>query len=428
MKRIIIISAALAMGLIGLVVWQFSQTPKGLKVSLPFAANIQFPSAVSQTKFRFFTGYNFVEYDLATHKTTPLSAIYSLPTVTTMKWSKSGVLFSASGYNTDDDLGRIIDQRQLPLENSYWWHFDLTSKKFSLLGNPEYGEGVADAIWLADDSGYMFLDRIENADHELETTLVTVARDGKQTSASGQSMERLVWADKSNMIVIIKNETTALVNVTAGSRKILIENINTDYVNPTPDGKEIYFVKVKEGTATDDHADDVKGDLYSYDIANNKQKLVLKGWVASAHSANGTTFFVSYDDSSVKLARRDGDKAKQYSLATEDIAINHIVPLSSDSLLITGPNNRLVIASTDGSEFANLPTVNNDNEVTAKKTVYKEGFYIAYFPDTTTYSVYASPPFEQNWQKAFDYLETLGVDPHLLNMEWYRDEPAGAAG
>ncbi|MES2971837.1 MAG: hypothetical protein V4702_05950 [Patescibacteria group bacterium] len=423
-KRLILILAAIIIILLLIVVALWPSQNGQLFISDAFAANIQFPR-VNESSIKYFTGSGFAEYDLSSHKTKSLTPNYALPNVYDVKWGTGGALFKASGYSPVDQLEPQLNQRGLAPDSQYWWLANFETGVISLVGSPDIEHNITDVVWLENSKQYMYL-QFENDDAQG----LYRADLGSAPALVGsiKPASAILWANQSSLIIAKPNgETLDLDRLQLPA--LSSEKITDDMpkrVMASENGQHIIY---SQSDAKNGGEDGASKDLYHFDLNKAKKKLVSKGIIAQPiWSTSQPTFYVPLQEAeNLAIVGFDAIKDKKHKFAIKDSSatpsfVFKIGAPKKNRFLLIDNNNLAYLASGDKKEFDSLPKA-NINFLANEKTVYRQGFYIAYFPNLNQYNIYITQePYKANAQKALDFIKSQGVDPNQLFIKWYSDD------
>ncbi len=414
--KLILLAGLVGLLVIGLLFWMRSNQLR-LYVSEPFATNLQF-SQGNDKNIRFFTGSGFASYDLTKHSSTLITRVFSLPKVSEVRWAKNGVLFQASGYSGSDELEPILSQLQLPLSYPYWWSLDFASNRLALVGDPALGAEVFDARWLVDESGYVYLEPIFEAEEEGFHFTLVLADNGKAPVKKG-SVEalKILWASRTKIIYSSPVEI-AQVDLNGGNKHSLLDKASQD-ATVSPDGTQLAYLQVKAGAASEEHP---SASLIVTDIKDLQPRVILDDFSGGLGWKLNDLLIHGVSEEKPVTALYSSGKMKDIKLLGSKVGIVTIQALSEQTFLVSGPKSTGYLASLDKSATLGSPELKTPYLET-EKTIYQPTFYIAYFPEKDQYSIYiTASPYRLNQKKAYDFVRSKGYDPNQLEIRWYADD------
>lgn len=145
-KKTLLIIGSVFLAVVVVVVVVLLRSPGSLRINNEPILSRQYGDVahLPNNHLRFFNGRQFINYNPFTGETTHLYEEIELPGVTKAKWSANGELVAIQTVflTRNDRLGRYLEQRGLPLDEVYWWLFDLGGDSFTLLPSD-----VNDMLW-----------------------------------------------------------------------------------------------------------------------------------------------------------------------------------------------------------------------------------------------------------------------------------------
>lgn len=405
-KYLIGILVLLVLFVMAVIINGFLHRPKQINLykATPGGTNIQFPYLAGPNSIEFFTGSGFAAYDTKTQTSQNISPQFTFPTVSQVRWSKTGVLLKASDYTVADDLYPAITKKALSVSGEYWWLYDFASQKLSMvLPNIQYN--VVDAFWNSSGTNYCYIST-DGSLHVSGTTDIVVAKvdQGARIKQFGD-----------NVITLTQGNTLEQISTTGHhSIKTLVTGAFQDsYVSP--DGKTIAYVINTHPKSSGV----VPGDLYKIGPSDGKPHKVLSGF-DGVLAGSGGDLYAGYSDTTgnrLQLYPKTG-RTVNYSLGVslnKGDLIGTVLPVSPDTIYVVSKNNNLAEV-TDRNKTVSVPI---SYKYRIQTDLYKNGFEIHYDPYKDTYEVdITTNPYLVNQQAALDYIRTQAVDPNQIRIFW----------
>lgn len=407
-RRIIIIGFILwVLLIIVLLLNHLHHQPKRVNLyrATPGGKNIVFPYLADEHTIDFFTGSAFATYDTRDQTTQTVTPQFVLPTVTQVRWSKTGILFEASDYKSPDDLFNALNKKGLSVTREYWWEYDYASKKLTLVLPANVVDTIKDAAWNTNGNGYCY-----------------VSSDGSLylSSAPSQAVAKVgdtaqIRRCNGSTVVVAEGSLLKQIDTKTRAEKILVNAAMQDsYVSP--DGQTIAYVLNTHPKANSL----VPGDLYKVDTSTGKAHKVL-GDFNGPMAGNKGNLYVGYTDQTgnnhLELFPANG-KATSYALGAslnKGDTISHVLPVDADTIYVVSQATNLVAVS-DKPRRVVTPV---SNEYKIQTDLYENGFEIHYDPYANSYEVDISAnPFLGYQAAALQYIRNQGVDPNQINIAW----------
>lgn len=419
-KRIII---GLVIGFVFLIFLFISLGGNGKRtLSAPFAGNINFAHQVDDKTLYYFSGSAFASYDLATHKTKPLTPLYSLPTIVDrVAISKRGAILSASGYSQVDQLYPEVVRKQLSPNGYYWWFVDFAKGTITLIGNSATGAEVRTALW-QDDSTFVYTERrtsesilavMRGTIGGTETQVATLPDDGAEllgVTATKLLYSDLAGNDMSNLRVL---------DIRSGKSTVVVKQV-IDVLAVSTDGSALLITKGEQ----DFEPELPTGKLALYTLSSGETKVISPDfggeavwpydgrWVAVGTNTKGALMSFANDNNKVQNTAFTDPSSKTLQVVERYQPIGQ----NTTGILLADSSARLRYVSK--KTVTDLPKI-PDLTSLAQGTTQPE-FLMIYVPEALQYSVYITQnPYAANQQKAMNYFKKQGVDPYQLKIKWY---------
>ncbi len=370
----------------------------------PGGTNIVFPYLAGSHTIDYFTGSNFAAYDTKTQTTKTISPQFILPTVSQMRWSKTGVLFQAGDYSATDNLYPALIKKGLPINAEYWWFYDFATQKLNTVLTPNPINGVMDAFWNSSGDNYCYIGedgRLYVSD--LTHSVGKVGSDARIKQFNGTT------------ITLAQGSMLRQISTDGHYGKTFVDdNLQDAYVSP--DGKTIAYVL----NTHPDSSSVVPGDLYKVDPATGKSHMVLSGF-SGAMAGSGGNLYAGYSDSDGKNYLQlypENGKPIDYSLGASlnrgDL-ISTVLPVSPRLIYVVSKSTNLV-EITNQEKPVSTPV---SYRYKIQTDLYENGFEIHYDPYKNTYEIDISAnPFTTYQNAALEYIRAQRVDPNQINIIW----------
>ena len=425
-KRIIIIAIA-AVGAI--VAYFIFSALNSYKKSDSFATNIQYAD-MKNGKVSFFTGSNFAQLNIISGKTESISPILILPPITSMELGNNGAIFQATDYSPVDDLYKILISKNIPTNDSYWWYYNLESKKYELLIDEENNRPASAAKWVNDNEFvYMALPgeadaKKLNTDFYLRGSNGKVKKVASYENKASDEVVGIVSANSNSVFVTIRSENDlrlSKIDYKSGKETIIENGINRE-VAVSPDGNSYIVSKLNTKIKNTSDISSLSDIFY---IKGDTKKKIANGFNGISRWDKKSNSFISYGEDSegrneVIFTNADLNKKLSLDKSTDGLTINSVlVNNGTDDLLLVDENNKIFHYSK--KNYDNVPPLQDDASLHGD--FFEEGFNINYFPDDGAYNVYVnSNPFSVNSQKAIEFIKAKNLDPNQLYLRWYADD------
>lgn len=436
-RRLIIVVVVIL--LIGLVGWLIRSRAGGQKlgVSAAFATNLGFVQGAANNQVDFFNGANFASYSLSTNTTKALTPLYTLPSISNIRWGSNRAVFYATNYTSVDDLQPILAAKKLDTTAGYWWLADFSTGKLSLIATPAVLAGgqsnplfnlpnytTADAVLPANtgDVSVVYLD--SNADGTNQVVRLFRA-DGSVTTVNHQfKSSRLVWADQTHAWVI---EGSALINLDFKTNSAV--GVTGDvYSEATASSDGQYVAYIKAGKQSAKNVDQFSGDVYIYSARDQKTRRVLTGVNGSLvwDGSNAAVMVVPSSPSGKSVSLNIAsyaDKPTAWTINKVPHSFGSVVwtwSPSAPSLIYTDEKNTAYRASENPPSSSGVKT----SAVITEDAVSQPTFYLVNLRQQDQINIYIlQNPYRQNQQAAASFLrERYGLDPNLQKIRWYADD------
>jgi len=370
------------------------------------AKNIQFPYLADPKTIDFFTGTGFATYNTSDNTTSNISPQFTLPTVSKVRWSKTGVLFEASGYTVADDLYQVLINKYLPVNQNYWWLFNFNTQQLSLITPANTSNTVTDAFWNSNGNGYCYL---SNDNH-----LYTSNSPNKAVYKAGGASKILQF----NGATAIIQDDTGLKQVSINTRAVkgLVKaHIEKAYVSA--DTKTIAY---NAYTDLEKKATDTPASLFEFNPESGKSRKLLSNFEGVMGGNEGNLYVGYADQAGVTHFEYYPVKGRplSYSLGSildRDSSVGNILPINDSTIYLDSTKNTLVRAST---KYANaLNPI--DNSYLIDTDLYFSGFEIHFFPDQNNYEIdITQNPYLQYQSSALTYIRSKNIDPNQIVINW----------
>lgn len=390
-------------------------------VSAPFATNFTYPKQISSQTIYYFSGSAFVSYDLTTHKTTPLTPIYSMPSVVNqVVWSKQGAIFNASGYTSVDQLYTILVQKSLSPNRYYWWSVDFKTGAISLIGDPASGADVRGAAWQTD-TGFVYAEQPTGKD-TLTILQSSLTPTTPPKAAGTLPADAIIRGATSSTALYTQPNNTAekLVSLNLASKQTtdLIPNL-LSLLAASPDGSVLAITEAKKPYAPEVP----RGPLVLHNQASKKTTIISSNFrgLGVWGPTSDQWFVLGLDTNNTPTGfTLAGGKTTQFGLQIKNgqQAANHLTPIgqAAAGLVVTDTTRQVHLLS--AKAVTNLPALPDYSAI--QTDTYQPTFDLNYIRAQDQYSVYISQnPYQANVQAVLHYLTDRHYDPYQLRLKWY---------
>jgi len=366
--------------------------------------NAQFPYLANPNTVDFFTGTSFAAYGPASGATTTISPQFALPVVTTMRWSKTGVLFEASGYTKNDDLFQALANKHQAITLDYWWLYNFSNQELSLVLPPNIQNRVVDAYWSSSGDSYSYIsnDNTLHISSNPKKVLYHTATGARIKQFNGDS------------VVIAEGDNLNQIDIASGAKQTLVNaNFQDSYISP--DMATIAYVVNTHPKATSV----VPGDLYTLNPASKGTHKLLSDFGGVLSGDKGNLYFAYQDTSNLnhlELHPSSG-KATVYGLGSvvgKNTSITQVIPKDAEDFYLTSGTNLFEAKTTTQTS----PSLTN-NFSAIKGDYYLDGFEIHYQPIYNTYEIdITKNPYSTYQNNALKYIRNHHVDPNQITIVW----------
>ena len=378
------------------------------------ATNIQFPYLLNNHTVDYFTGSAFASYDTTNHTTTALSQQLTLPPISDMRWSSTGVLFKAGGSTSSDDLYPAATSYELDSSQEYWWLYSFATQQISYLRGSHQDQQATDAQWIDGDPAH----------YDYVVGKSVVRSDDRTLFTDSGGVVRLEYASPTKVIYQTAGSSTTIKehDLTSGTASTLVAGAIKNVGVATSGNYVVYVDHYQAGTTGD-----TPGDLELLDLRSHATHRVMSNYEGTTSLNNDTTLLISSQTGSTpsQLLRYDVATGKLAALNNDSLDQSH----SAASLWVVDPNNYLV------DSVSNLLTVFRDQpavqpiypnyDYLIQSDLYQNGFELHYRTNNglEVYNIYITQnPFLQYQQAALQFIRSQKIDPNLINIKWYGND------
>jgi hypothetical protein len=427
MKKIILFVSATILLVIVLIVTIFFKTPTvTFQLSDPIGSNMRFATQAGPSQINYFNGSIFITKSLVSGESKALSPVFTLPTVTEVKWGTNGVAFKAGNYSGVDQLNKLLISAGLSTNKTYWWICDFKTGALSIVGSNlgslnNVFTPADDVVWDTDSQSYTFLITaypksgpeqiiIKQSIGSSPVQISRIPKNNSLVSANSKVIDLIANADQSTLqaFEVSSKKFTKLITSYGINAKTSADGTSSTFITSTE--------AVSEGSGF------VTGDLKAISPESDKPKLISHN-VTGSIAWDKSSEWLELGPSKNKLSgyKKDSDnKLSNVQINTRKLNID-----ANTMTLMSYQNGIALLLAADNTAYlasVNLISVSNLSKDTSsvQKPIYTADFYSSYDDQKKQYTVYIlKNPYQAGIAKSISYYQQLGVDPFQLNMKWY---------
>ncbi len=437
---IIIISSVLVVGILAAIILLL---PKRLaqKTQLVDVNNNYLPGITSMSNvegsndtIHVFNGRNFVAYDYVNNKSSAFFSDMDLPPISDMRWSQDGnlITFKSGRLSSDDSLGKIINQKNLNINNSYYWVADLRNKALNPLDTR-----VDKAFPMTNEVIYTVSSELDSLD-EVEEDDVTRSNVYSLNPEANVSKKLFSYEGQIAQIFKLKNGNDQYIIQEIGDQKvpyytvdstgqknILLESENNIFQLSPDSNHYFYFIFDPEAAKSAEEGNNgIEGRLVVKNIVTNKTVKEIDKLMSS------DSFAWSNDSQAIIIYGLDIEKNELYlkkqAIASQNVTLYEtknkkaITQPDSYQLFSADNENSLFMVQPSGIGYVGINSANQPNNQNLSSTYSDDssaGFTIreGQSHGKLSVSIYSNPITTYH-DKAITHIKSKGVDPNIVNI------------
>lgn len=416
--RYIILIIILVGVVLGLSLW-LSQGPKPYKISYPVAGNLQQAVVKSNHEIFFYTGSLFAVYDTNNQTTQALSKAHSLPTIGSISWSDTGVVFKASSYSGGDELLPILESQKLDPSKEYWWQLDFATNVINILQNSDASIKTTNAIIGSDGS---IITTESSQGSSVETVNIVTKNERKKIADVNKGSNLLSKTDNTLYIngydPISSTRAIISVDINNGLQKVLADKVVMNLTAVSRDDTQIAFIQYSspdEAKNNIDEATDFSSGVLSYiSLKNGAKHQVSKDFNGPFNWVEDNLVYGNNINKNIVISETN-KKNEASILNPNQYSVSLIMPIS-DGYLLNDEKSNLYLASR--SQKTNY-VPSQDNSLITKLRYDKSVYSVNYQPKENRYDVIIfKNPFHSQIDAFNKVLIKSGLDPNQAFINW----------
>ncbi len=385
-----------------------------------------------------FNGRNFIKYNLKTKQSSRRIKDVNLPnSVSEMKWSKDKnyVSFKASGFTTNDELGKYLNNMGLSLNNHYFWVMNTNTGEFNLISGSYTLEedSLKETLfttWGVDPNKIIFVTKVGDTS---EIYLYDVIK--KETKLLFKNSNLVLYLSQlnPNKYIILESKQDGSIlevnDIDSTGKSKLITKVNSNIINTSPDGKYFYIFEPSNASKISDgeNTEPISGKLNIYNSDNNKIVKDINNLKTSdffSWSGNSKSIYTFTNSSKLSIVNVDNSSSTIFK-PLDKINLRNS---GAYQFIASGIEGLVFIVNKDGVNTIQTPDIQRPYTVNLNTIQTPDNFtdFNVSYDDKyklTTVSLYKQP-YDLFRQKAIEYVGNKGVNPDLIPINFINFNPA----